>query len=269
MCLLGSLGCAAKRPLPDLVVKAQVAIREFEPAAAHLASREVPWAGDVLTERVSLAEDEPQAELVALDGVTPGLLAVDRRLRAREELRRKLRNRLAALPARDAIPGEEKGQLLSQFAQRDERIAFAVDDAIHRRVEERILTVPRTPPSLEGQLALQGIADVLLASGGGNRLNPRAMERDAAQRALAEARNEMGTRVLNTTFADGASIGDWAAPEPLHSLLIEDLIRQRAELTRSTREDGSSGPVWVVELQLPREELGRLRPAVGTQTGKR
>jgi hypothetical protein len=249
---------AVARPPKKYEVTARVAIEEMNSTGTiQLARRELPWAGETITERVPLVVPADAPE-----GITPGLRMATTRLAAREELRSRVLAKAGALPAADPIPGETGSSTVAMFAERNAAVASALNALTGGGLIERHLhTEGGLADVLEGRAELAALGEAVLAAGGGRRIDPKMLERRAAEQALDDARMKLLTAISKHNTPSGKTIAEFAKDSPQSNSLVIRLVRN-AQVVRSSPEDGPRTRDWVVTLALAREDIDAIAPKV-------
>jgi len=247
---------AVAKPPKKYEVTARVEIEDItSTGTVLLARRELPWAGETLTERVPLVVPADAPE-----GITPGLRIAQSRLAARRELRSRVLAKAGALPAADPIPGETQSSTVAMFAERDAGVADALRHAAGDGIFERHMhTAGGLSDVLEGRVELYALADAVLAAGGGRRVDPEQLERRAAEQALDEARVKLLNAISSHETPRGITIAEFAKESPQSNTLVIRLVRN-AQVVRSSPEDGPRSRDWVVTLALAREDVDAIAP---------
>jgi hypothetical protein len=228
------------------------------PDGVRLARREVAWSREVLSERAPIRTKFDVAP-DNLNGPTPGLLMAGERLRARDAISAKLRERIDQQPAADAIPGVSPARTVQEFRQREPAVSRAVSESLRRDLVERVYPGSRDGEAVvEGRLPLARIAQSVWESGGGRRLDDRALEVRARDGAMDEARMRIREAMRRATFADGVAVEGWLLEAPDRAARFE-AIAARAREVRSEPVTVGGERRWVVELEVSPELLDEMR----------
>ncbi len=266
--------CAGSKKPELYTAEARVAIEERQTTGTVLmARREVPWRGTVLTERVPVAPPAA-ADSKPAEGTTPGLRIARERLAARAILEAKLREKAAALPATDPIPGAERGRTVAELAEREPTVRVALDELSTRGIEERFVRVERSVTDfIEGSARLESLGDAVLAAGGGRRVDDSDIERRSADAAISKARAELLDKLSRHPVKGAANLGEWARASAANALAYERLVRD-IRIESSGPESTPTGREWVVRLALPTERVeqailpvAKRKPAPATKSG--
>lgn len=235
------------------------------PGSVQLARREVAWSREVLSERAAIRTKFDVAP-DNLTGPTPGLLTAGERLRARDEITAKLRERIDQQPAADAMPGVSPARTVQEFRQREMAVSRAVSESLRRDLAERVYPGSKDGEAVvEGRLELANIARSVWESGGGRRLDDRALEVRARDGAMDEARMRIREAMRRARFADGIAVEGWMLEAPDRPARFE-AIAARAREVRSEPVTLGGERRWVVELEVSPELLDEMRYPVPVPT---